>query len=222
MWMRFVWNSPRRRASLCPAEGFSPTARAFILNLPQPHGGIEHGSRQMQRMNTEARLDDDIRPDLWRISKIESTAKRSCHHSSAADAESAMSLLHKGEVTAAAQRSQQRIPLRVTHPRAAPDIHHSSFSGFSAPPASRRCVFAAKSKPSLLQKGHVTKQRSGRSKRLMEISASPASRRCVFAVESNMAKHTAPNPCYNRTKAHSCPTNANDPRTKHRYRHSSR
>jgi len=38
----------------------------------------------------------------------------------------------------------------------------------------------------------------------------------------NAAKRTAPNPCYNRTKAHSCPTNADDPRTKHRYRHSSR
>ena len=55
-----------------------------------------------------------------------------------------LSLLKKGHVTAEAQRSQRRIPERVTHTHAAPGIHHGSFSGFSVPPASQRCVFAAK------------------------------------------------------------------------------
>jgi hypothetical protein len=57
-----------------------------------------------------------------------------------------MSPLHKGDVTAAAQRSQRRIPSRVTHPHAMSCIHHGSFVGFSVPSASQRCVFAAQSR----------------------------------------------------------------------------
>jgi hypothetical protein len=41
----------------------------------------------MERINTETRLDDDIRPEPWRISKL--------------------SLLQKGHVTPAAQRTQR-------------------------------------------------------------------------------------------------------------------
>ena len=53
-----------------------------------------------------------------------------------------MSPLQKGHVTAAAQRSQRKMPERVA------PTHHASpriFLKFSARSASRRCVFAAKS-----------------------------------------------------------------------------
>jgi len=56
-----------------------------------------------------------------------------------------MSPLQKGQVTAAAQCSQRKTLSRITHPHAAPCIHHGLFVGFSAPSASQRCVVAAKS-----------------------------------------------------------------------------
>ena len=56
-----------------------------------------------------------------------------------------MSPLQKGQVTAAAWCSQRKTLSRITHPHAAPCIHHGLFVGFSAPSASQRCVFAAKS-----------------------------------------------------------------------------
>ena len=56
-----------------------------------------------------------------------------------------MSPLQKGQVTAAAWCSQRKTLSRIMRTHAALCIHHESFSGFSAPPASQRCVFAAKS-----------------------------------------------------------------------------
>jgi hypothetical protein len=45
--------------------------------------------------------------------------------------------------TAETQRSQQRLPYRLTPAHASPCIHHGSFFGLSVRPASQRCVFAA-------------------------------------------------------------------------------
>ena len=69
----------------------------------------------------------------------------------------------KKYVTAATRRSQRKIPSRITHPHAAPRIHCGSFSGFSAPLASRRCVFAVKSQ--VQQYEQIMKQVQARRKR---------------------------------------------------------